>query len=180
MGVMKMHGTVETKLSWQHRLSEELWKVGIITAYLFICFIVLDLYRLSLIPGENMHQLKVGLAIGKAAVIAKFILIGEAAKVGTRVSARAVWHRIVWKSLLFWLTVMVLTLLEEIILGWVHDRSALASLQEFLDRSYMAILAPSLVMLLILIPIIAFSELNRALGVGVLKSILQGGEKRPV
>lgn len=171
-----MPETTGSKPTLHDRLREEMWKFGIISAYLFVCFLVLELYRLSLLTEQGVHAWKMGLALGKAMIIAKFILLGEAAKVGTRVYAKTVWHRIVWKSLLFWLTLIVLTLLEEIIIGWVHGHSSLQTLKEYFDHPLIANIAPSLVMLLILIPMITFTELNRALGVGVLKSVLQTKE----
>jgi hypothetical protein len=160
------------------RLREELQKFGIVSAYLFICFLILELYRSSVLSEQNVHSLTLGIAFFKALILGKFILIGDAAKVGTRVSARTIWHRIAWKALMYWLTLILLTLIEEIIVGWVHKHGAAESVIHFFDRPAIQYVAPSLVMLMILIPLIAFAELNRALGAGVLRSVLMAEDSR--
>ena len=45
---------------------------------------------------------------------------------------------------------------------------------EFLDRSWLQNIAPSVVMLLVLIPMITFEEVDHALGDGSLKRLLFG------
>ena len=54
--------------------------------------------------------------------------------------------------------------LEELIVGWVHGNSPAKVFGEFFERTWIQDLAPLLLMLLILVPMIAASEIYRAVG----------------
>jgi len=166
----------EQKASLHDRFWEEMRDFGIISAYLFVCFLVLALYRASIVDGQEVQTLTLGIILGKALVMGKFILIGDAIKVGTRVSARTLMHRIFWKSLGMWVALIVMTLIEEIIVGWFHHKTSAEALTEYFSRPALEIFAPTLVMLLILIPMTSITELNHALGEGKLRSLLFSGQ----
>lgn len=71
---------------------------------------------------QGTQYLSHGVAPVKALVIGKFILIGEAIKVGERSSGPTLLHRITWKTLAFLLMLRVFTIIEEIVVGWVHGQ----------------------------------------------------------
>ena len=54
----------------------------IVSAYLYVCFGALRLYKATLSSGTGVHTLSIGTAGGKALTMGKFLLIGEAARVG--------------------------------------------------------------------------------------------------
>ena len=60
----------------------------------------------------------------------------------------------------------VLTAIEEVIVGLIHGHTVAESLSEFLGGSLLQVVALCLVMLLILIPYLAFKEVDEALGQG--------------
>lgn len=154
------------------RFWAEMKSFGIIAGYLYVCFLVLEVYRASILAEHDVQSLTLGVALVKALIIGKFILIGEAIKVGERISARTLLHRIVWKTAAFWLMLILFNFLEELITGWFHHKATADILNEMLGRSPVELLAPSLVMLLILIPLIWLTEVNRALGKGVLRGLM--------
>jgi hypothetical protein len=172
-----MSDTTNTPGTLSQRFWREMRNFGIVSGYLFICFSILFLYRSTLLGDSIMHSVPFLTALGKALIIGKFILIGEAAKVGSRVSASTLLHRIAWKSLFFLVMLVILTALEELIVGWVHAKDFAQIWSEFASKSILQILSPSLVMLMVLIPLISFSELNRAMGPGKLKSVFFAAEK---
>lgn len=146
------------------RLKEEFFKYAIISTYLFVCFAVLLLYETSIQTAQGAHPVPWTLALVKALVLGKFILIGHALSVGARADASPLLRRIVWKSVAMLMVLIVFKALEEVILGWVHGASLTEVLEEFMGRSWIQNTAPLLLMLLILIPLIAVSELYRAVG----------------
>ena len=151
------------KLSAAHRLQEELFKYSIVTGYLFISFSLLLLYEAA-VKGGGHEALPFGLALVKALVLGKFLLIGDAMKAGALAETRPLLHRVVWKSLAFLGVLPVFTALEELFVGWFHNKSAAQALGELLERGWLENLAPLLVILLILIPLISLSETYRELG----------------
>jgi hypothetical protein len=70
------------------------------------------------------------------------------------------------------LFLLILTAVEELIVGLVHGQAFTETIAEFTGRSWLQNLAPSVVMLLVLIPMISFEEIDRVLGDGSLKRML--------
>ncbi len=161
----------------KERLSAELKSYALISGYLLVCFSVILFYEASLLPEKDAGLLSHGMALGKALIIGKFVLIGEALNVGSRMYAPSLLHRIAWKSLALLLVLIILTLIEEVIVGVVHGETVGATLSEYFARPLVQWAAPILMMLLVLIPLTATSELNRAMGEGRLKALLLGKDE---
>jgi uncharacterized protein (DUF433 family) len=155
------------------RLREELQRYVAISAYLFVAFCALLVLRSELMGRSESALLLLGFAAGKALILGKFILIGEAAQVGTRIRTRTLLQRIAIRSLLFLLLLVVLTVVEEIIVGRVHGRSVAEVMADFGTRSA-EIIARCIVMLMLLLPFVTMTEMDRVLGRGTLLRLLQG------
>jgi hypothetical protein len=158
---------------WQ-RFREEMRDYAVIAAYLWICFSVLLLYKNSLLRAEDMLSLPFSIALVKALVLGKFILIGKAVNVGSHVRPAVLLHRVLWKSVAFLLLLLVFTAIEELVVGLVHEHTVASILAGFTARPWIEIAAPSVVMLLVLIPLISFEEIDQALGAGELRRMLFG------
>jgi uncharacterized membrane protein len=155
------------------RVRDELRRYAIVSAYLFVCFSVVLLYRSAVLLEQGQHFLPFGAAAVKALVLGKFLLIGEALRAGERVPASTLLGRIAWRSLLLFAALIVMTLIEELVVGWAHGRPASASLGEFFGPMLPERLAGSLIVLLVLIPLVAVTELSRVLGAGRLRGLLR-------
>ncbi len=160
--------------SIKHRLMEELRTYIIISFYLWVCFSALVLYKTAVLRAEDIQYLHLGTAAVKALILGKFILIGKAMKVGTKIKPDILLYTIAWKSLATLLLLLVFTILEELTVGLVHGQATAEIITEYLGRGWLQHLAPSVVMLLVLIPMISFEEIDHALGKGTLKRMLFG------
>ena len=161
------------KSSIRRRFMEEMRAYATISLYLWVCFSALLLYKTAVLRADNVQFLPIGIAVVKALILGKFILIGKAIKVGGRIKPGSLLYRIVWKSLVMLLFLLVLTAIEELIVGLVHGQ-ATSVIAEFIDRAWLQNIARSVVMLLVLIPMISFEEIDRVLGDGSLKRMLFG------
>lgn len=171
------------KPSLAQRLRHELREYAIVAAYLYVCLVTVLLYRVAVL-GESgeVTPLPFGLAAVKALILGKFVMVGQAVGIGSRGRARSLLHLIARKSLLLWLLLVVLSVLEELVAGLVHGRALTTTLAEYGARSGLELFASSLMMLLILIPFVAVSETSQALGPGVLMRTLlkpPGGSREP-
>jgi len=162
----------ENKGGIKQRLMAEIRVYLVISLYLWICFSALMLYETVVLRAENVQYLPIGTAAIKALIIGKFILIGKAINFGEAVRHTVLLRRILWKSLATLLLLLVFTTAEELVMGLVHGQSGGEIIAEMLDRSWLERLAPSSVMLLVLIPMIAFEEIDEKLGKGSLKRLL--------
>ena len=160
--------------SLKERAQEELRNYLIVSAYLYVAFAVLMLYENSVLRQAGAGLLPHGIAIVKALVLGKFILIGEAIGAGKRLRAATLARHIAGRSLAILLVLVVLTVIEELIAGKVHGRSMAEMLAEVEQQGVLGLLAKCLLMLMILLPLIVTKEINRELGPGVLRGLLFG------
>jgi len=166
-------GTPETSTRGE-RLKEELWKYALISAYLWICFAVLTLFKAAILESESIVWAPLGFAIVQALVLGKFLLIGDALKVGRRDEHHPLAKRIAWRSLALLGILVVFKALEEIIVGLVHGKGVGALLEEAAAQPLWVHLAPVGVMLLIMIPMITAAEIHRILGAERFRASLLG------
>ena len=122
--------------------------------------------------GRESSYAPYGLAVIKAVILAKFILVGHALWVGDRYSERRFVYIIAYKSVLFLVMLLVLSVIEETVVGIIHGRAIDASLAEVAGATLLQILASCLIMLLVLVPYLTFRELNEVLGEGRLRQLL--------
>jgi len=161
-------------LSLAERFKEEMREYLFISLYLWVCFTVIFLYQAAVSDNSGQHVLVLGTAVVKALIIGKFILIGKALKPGSHGNASTLVRRILMKSISMLAILLVFTLLEELIVGSIHGQAVTASFTEFVARPALQLIAPALMMLLVLIPMIAFEEVDRELGKGMLRHLLFG------
>jgi hypothetical protein len=154
-----MHGR-----SAKERLKEELRKFLAVSSYLFVCFAVLLYYRSAVLRGTGQDFTPLGTALVKSLVLGKFLLIGDAAAVGTRIRSGTLLRRILNRTVLLAALLAVLTIVEEVIVGMVHHLSPAAALAGFFGAALPEKIAGIFVMVLILLPLVAVTELRRAAG----------------
>jgi hypothetical protein len=153
-----------TAASLKEKAREELRIYVIVAVYLYVCFAALLLFEDSLQPDRSVGLLPHGIAAIKALVLGKFLLLGRAVGAGTRVHTHTLAGRIVARSSVLLAVLALLTLLEEIILGLIHGTGITATVTELLHGHGLQVLAKSVVMLLVLVPLIALEELDHAFG----------------
>ena len=161
-----------TGSSLKDRAREELRDYAVIALYLYVCFFILMLHESVVTGATGAGLLSHGLAAVKALVLGKFILIGKAVDVGSRFKASTLARGIIVRSLLLLVLLVVLTIIEELVVGKVHGKPFTTTLAEIASSPMVRGLSESLVMLLILLPLVATVEINRALGPGVLRRLL--------
>jgi Na+-transporting NADH:ubiquinone oxidoreductase subunit NqrD len=147
--------------SLKERAREELRNYAIVAAYLYVCFGAILLYKTALLREEGVAFLPHGLAAIKALILGKFILIGEAVGVGARAQPRSLLSAIATSTALYFLLLVALSIVEELIVGKVHGHSLAETIAEFREHAGLELLATSFLMLLILVPLIAFKELRQ-------------------
>ena len=163
--------------SLKSRLLIELKRYAVISIYLFLCFSTLLIYEASLSETKEINLLTIGIALGKALILGKFILIGEVLQPGSRINAPTLLHRVAWRTIGMFLVLVVFKFLEELIIGLMHSRGVSDLFVELQQESWAGLLGPALVMLLILLPMMTAMELDRALGKeGLMGLLLDDGE----
>jgi hypothetical protein len=163
----------------KHRVLHELKELTILTTYLYLALGSMILLKTGVLHTAGVEYSPWGVAIVKALVLAKFILLGNALKIGTRHTKGPLIWPTLYKSFAFLLLLIVLNVLEEIVLGLFHHRPIAASLEQFVGIHLQETIASIVIMMLVLIPWFAFRILDDTLGKGTLAGMFFA-EKQPL
>jgi hypothetical protein len=166
------------KPSLKDRAEDELRRFLEVSAYLFVCFAVLLFYRNELLSEEGVTTISLGFAAGKALILGKFLLLGESAGIGKRWHASSLWIAILRQGILMWVLLIVLSVIEEFLVGLAHGHSFAQTLADYRAHSMLEMFAKSVLLLMVLLPMIATIELSKALGPGVLRGLLVSAERK--
>jgi len=148
----------------RQRARHELYQFLGITGYLYVSFLAVTLLKSGILHSVGISYLPAGFALGKAAIMAKFIMLGHALRVGNRHADRPLIWSTLHRSGAFLLLLIVLTVIEEVLVGLFHGKSAGTALAEMLGPNLAETAARIFVLLLILIPYFAFRALGDMLG----------------
>jgi hypothetical protein len=152
----------------QERAAHEFKELLILTVYLYITLGSVIAVKTAVLHTEGIEFAPWGVAIVKALVLAKFILIGDAMKIGEHHTGPLIWPTL-HKAFGFLLLLVILSIIEETVVGLFHHRSIATSLGDLVGARLEETLAGYLIMLLVLIPYFAFRVLDEALGEGTLR-----------
>jgi hypothetical protein len=158
-----------TKATLHQRAMHELKEFVILAVYLYITLGAVILMKTAVLHTEGINFSPWGIAIVKAAVLAKFMLLGNAMKIGNRTTSRPLIWPTLHKAFAFLVLLIVMTIIEEAVVGMFHHESIAVSLGELVGSRLEETLAGFLIMLLVLIPFFAFRVLSEALGEGRLE-----------
>lgn len=150
------------------RIVEELKALLALSLYLYICLGALLLLRTAILREAGIDYAAWGAAAVKAVVLAKFMLVGRAFRIGQRYQHMPLIWPTLHRAFVFLVLLLILTAIEEIVVGLIHDRPPAESLLHVVGPTFFEGFAVSLVMFLILLPYCAFTTLAEALGEGKL------------
>ena len=152
-----------TKATLSQRGMHELKELVLISLYLYITLGAMLLMKMAVLHTQGVEFTPWGVAVVKALVLAKFMLFGETMKIGERTTRALIWPTLE-KAFALLVLLIIMTILEEAVVGLFHDKSIAASLGELGGHRLEETVAGSVVMLLVLIPYCAFRVLDAALG----------------
>jgi hypothetical protein len=143
---------------------EEFKAMAALAAYLYICFGAIMLFKSAVLHDVGIHDEIWGIAAIKALLLAKFMLLGRMLHVGKRFRDKPLIWPTLYHALMFLIVLLVLTTLEELIVGFIHGRAATDSLNHVVGPIFFEGLAVCLIMFLILVPYSAFTSLSDVVG----------------
>ena len=117
--------TAETtvKAPLHQRAMHEFKELLFITLYLYVTLGAVILMKTAVLHTQGVAFTPWGIAIVKAVVLAKFMLIGEAMKIGGRsTTGRLIWPTL-QKALGLLALLIIMTIIEEAVVGLFHHRS---------------------------------------------------------
>ena len=157
---------INAKAKPHQRAIRELEEFAILAVYLYITIGAVIIMKTAVLHTEGVDFFPWGIAIVKAMLLAKFMLVGRAMKIGERDTTSPLIWPTLHRAFAFLVLLIILTIIEEAVVGLFHHRSIAASLGELAGVRLEETLAGYLIMLLVLVPYFAFRVLGEALGEG--------------
>jgi hypothetical protein len=150
------------------RALADMKELAILTVYFYIPFVALVFFKSAVLEGHGVQWWPWGFAAIKAALIAKFVLVGRTFHVGERRRTRPLIWQTLHQSLLFLLVVVVLDVIEEIVIGLIHGQGIGQSMRSVVGRNPEELVAEFIIVFLLFFPYFAFRSIGELLGEGVL------------
>lgn len=132
--------------------------------YLYICIGAVALLKSAILREVGISFTIWGIPAVKALLLAKFMLIGRALGLGKRFRNRPLIWPTLYHALVFLILLLVLTTVEEVVVGAIRHRALAESLAHVVGRTPFEGVAVCAVMFLILVPYSAFVCLADVLG----------------
>ena len=142
-----------------HQVKEFLW----VFVYLWLCFGLFVLYKSLILAEYDISFSAHGLAMVKALVLGKVILIAKDLHLGERYKSKPLIYPTLYKSVLFFVVLVLFSLLEEVVHGLLQHKTIGESLAEIGGKTPV-MLTYGLLMFVTLIPFFAFQEIGGVLG----------------
>jgi hypothetical protein len=163
---------METKSrSLKQRAYEQLREFLLIVIYLWLVFGLLVVYKSVILAEQHIDFGYHGLALINALALGKVMLIAKDFHLGERFNDAPLIYPTILKSGLFAVVLACFKILEEAVIGLYHGNSFSQSISDLGGGSWKAILTLTLLLFVVLIPFVAFEELQRVLGAGKLKQL---------
>lgn len=132
--------------------------------YLWLFLGLFTIYKSIVLAERGIEFATHGVAIINALVLAKFMLIIKAFLLTKQADDAPLIYPTLLKSAIFAIALMILRILEDAIVGYFHGKSFAESITDLGGGRWQAILAFTLILFVVIIPLTAFGELQRVLG----------------
>jgi hypothetical protein len=143
------------------RVAGEAKKAVHLTLYFGFWFSALTLLTHEIMKQDGLPFGHWGLAWVKAAICAKFILIGQAVYPMQHSNGRDLWQIVLPRSFAYLAIVFALTVVEAIVEGQFHGETVLYSIRHFANGNPLYAFALAWVYWLILVPYLLMGSLGR-------------------
>jgi hypothetical protein len=166
-----MNGVNTKKADRKQKLIHELVEYWINVAYLSFFFGVFITYRRLILAEYHIPYGDYGIALIKALVLAKVIMIGDLLRLGRGLENRPLIFPTLYKTVIFTLWVVLFGVVESLIRGLLHGKGLAGGFDELMSKGIYELLAGCLVIFFAFIPFFAFKELERVLGEGKIREL---------
>lgn len=156
------------------KFGAELKKILILFIYFAIWFSALAFFNYSILRHDGVPYAPISLALIKALLCAKFMLLGEALYPIESKQDKPLMWQILPRSFVYLVVVLLLSAFESGLEGLVHHRGFISSLANFGNGDPIHILALCLIYWLIVLPYLTFMSLKSVIGASEIKKIFWG------
>jgi len=151
-----------------------------IFAYLLVVFGLFVLHEWVVLSSNHIGYRFYGFALINALILAKIILVGEGLHFAERFKDRPLVYPIAYKSLAFTVLLISAYIVEEVLVGMLHGKTAAQGVPELGGGTVGGFISVMIIICVALVPFFAFREISQVFGEGELSALLfTRGAKSP-
>jgi hypothetical protein len=166
------------KPSLRHRIKDEFVQATLLALYFAAWFCAIAFFTFAVLREEAVPITPFGLAIIKAGLCAKFMMIGKAIFPLKVDANRGLIKSIFWHSIVYLLIVIALSFLESGIDGLLHGKSFIESIASFGRSDPIYITSIAIMYWLIIWPYLILLGLQQSMGDEAVHTILFGSQTK--
>lgn len=158
------------------RLKKEFKSLLGIALYFWVLFALFAFHK-AILYGEHNILLQLGIALINSKLMAKVVFLGEHTRLGNRFEDRPLIYTILFKSIIFAFLLFIFRVIEEILIGLWHGKTAYEVI--FYEHPRLgdgnatyAIAMACIIIFVALIPFFTYLEIEDALGAATLRGLL--------
>ena len=160
-----MKGSTEMRnTSLKQRVFSAMIRYWVYVVYLTLVFAAFTQYRRLILADVGIIYTDYWVALIKALILAKVIMVGDALKLGRGLDEKPMIIPTLVKTSVFTVLVSIFTLLEHAVRGFWNEMGPVDSLTIFLVEGRQEVIANALVVFVAFIPFFALRELSALLG----------------
>lgn len=154
----------EKHAGWKQEMIHEIAEYWINFVFLAVVFFSFTSYRRLILDAYHVSYFHYGFSVIQAAVLAKVILIGQAAGAGRKYENKPLIIPSLYKTVVFAAWVVGFKVFEHLTDGLLRGKGLAGGVHEILSEGWYEILANGLVVITAFVPFFAVKELGRVLG----------------
>lgn len=154
----------EVRRSLKQRVLYGMRQGLVIVSYLFVMFVVFDIYKSVILAEHKIDLLRFGLNFINASALAKVILVGQELRLADKYRDAPLIYPTLLKSFVYTILLGCFKIFEVAVVAKFRGRSFGESMASFGGGSWKGLLSLTVVLFVALIPFFAFGELRRVFG----------------
>jgi hypothetical protein len=153
-----------SKPGFKAKAKHQIKSFAIIFLYLWIVFGMLAIHESIVLAQHQIAYVSHGLAVVNALIFGKVMLVAEDLRLGRRLEDEPLAYSILFKSLLFGITLICFHILEHVLIGMWHGNSAAQSIAAVGANNLPGIISIGAVTTVALVPFFILREIGRVIG----------------
>jgi hypothetical protein len=157
-------GEREYKRTLKERLLDSVKTFILMFLYLWLVFGLLALHESIILSQNKIDYQSHGLAVVNALIFAKVMLVAEDLRLGNRSNDMPLIYPILFKSFLFAVALISFHIIEHVLVGMWHGRTAAEIFSEIGANNLIGMVSISVIATFAMIPYFVLREINRVIG----------------
>ena len=154
----------EFKQNFKERAKHQIKDFALMFLYLWLVFGLLAIHESIILSQHQLSYVSHGLAFINALVFAKVMLVAQDLHLGHRLNDKPLIYSILFKSLLFGITLICFHIVEHVLIGMWHGEPMAESIAEVGVKTLWGTVSLGIIATVALTPFFILGEISRVIG----------------